>query len=63
MTLPDKYQLIRVKNDTLYILDRGLDREEIEDFKILLNEDDCDRINPLSTYAVSDSDMTRIFGR
>lgn len=61
--MPDKYQLIKVKDNTLYIIDRGLTRDEVEDFGVLRTEDDCDRIDPTKTYAVSDSDMSRIFGR
>lgn len=63
MTLSDKYQLIKVKDDTLYIISRGLTREDIEEFSIILDEDDCDMIIPSRTYAVSDSNMSRIFGR
>lgn len=61
--MPDKYQLIRVKDDTLYIVDRGLAREDIEDFRVIYSEDDCDRIDPSKIYAVSDFDMSKIFGR
>lgn len=61
--MPDKYQLIKIKDNTLYILGRGLTREEVEDYSVLRTEDDCDRVDPSSTYAVSDSDMSRIFGR
>ena len=63
LTLPDKYQLIRVKDDTLYIINRGLSRDDIEEFGIISDEDDCDKIDPSRTYAVSDSNMSRIFGR
>lgn len=63
LTLADKYQLIKVKDDTLYIISRGLTRDDIEEFSILRDEDDCDKIVPSRTYAVSDSNMSRIFGR
>lgn len=63
MTLSDKYQLIKVKDDTLYIVSRGLTRDDIEEFNIVRDEDDCDKIVPSRAYAVSDSDMSRIFGR
>lgn len=59
----DNYQLIRIKEDTLYIIDRGLTREEVEGYILVRDEDDCDRITPSEVYAVSDSDMSRIFGR
>lgn len=62
-TLPDKYQLIKVKDDTLYILSKGLSRDDIDTYSVIRDEDDCDRIVPSRTYAVSDSNMSRIFGR
>lgn len=62
-TLPDKYQLIKVKDDTLYIISKGLSRDDIEPYSVIRDEDDCDRIVPSKTYAVSDTNMSRIFGR
>lgn len=61
--LADKYQLIKIKDNTLYIIDKGLSREEIENYSVIINEDDCDRVNPSLVYAVSDFNMSRMFGR
>lgn len=61
--MADKFQLIRIKQDTLYIIDKGLEREDVEGYNLILSEDDCDKVSPSQVYAVSDFDMSRIFGR